>query len=235
MNHCIYCSKKIELQRTKEHIFPACISGDKILPDGYVCDECNNYFSEMDRVFLHNNYIANTVLTEEIPNRRGKIRYKLSDRWTYLGNRQFAFTLEPVSLLNKKSAIIKITQSREFDELLFARAVHKVAFNCFARLWTEKEILAIIKNLLSRKRKDNCIPEEKFQELVFLIPFYSKVTRNLPRSYFRKKDEDEIRIKHEIIDISEWSSRCSKSLKEIMNEKGLTEFPEFIERLKENK
>lgn len=140
MSHCIYCSEKIKLQRTKEHVFPACIGGDKILPDGYVCDECNNYFSEMDRVFLHNNYIANTILTEEIPNRRGKIRYELSDRMTYLGNRQFAFTLEPVSLLNKKSVLIKITQSREFDELLFARAVHKVAFNYFAYNYGHKAL-----------------------------------------------------------------------------------------------
>lgn len=132
MNCCIYCSENIEKQRTKEHVFPANLGGEICLPADYVCDECNNYFARMDKTFLLNNYIATTVLTEEILNRNGKIRYKISDRVSYLGKRQFALTLAPIDLLKNKSATIKITQSKEFNELLFARAVHKIAFNCFA-------------------------------------------------------------------------------------------------------
>lgn len=157
MNHCIYCLEKIEKQHSREHVIPACLGGEICLPDGYVCDRCNSYFAKMDKMFLSNNYIANTVLTQEIPNRKGKIRYELSDRWTYLGNQQFAFTLKPVSLLNKKSVTIKISQSKEFDELLFARAIHKVAFNCYAYKYgndARKSCYNKIRNYIKKAKKE---------------------------------------------------------------------------------
>jgi len=108
-------------------------------------------------------------------------------------------------------------------------------YDCLARLWTEKEVLTIIKDLLSWKRTNNSIPEERLRELTFLVTFFSRVTRNAPRFYFARKDEDEVRIKREIVDISERVSKCLKSLKELLAEKGLTEFPKFIEGLKGNK
>ncbi len=133
MSYCIYCLEKIENQQTKEHIFPANIGGEICLPAGYVCDLCNNYFSDMDKMILVNNYIATTVVTEGIPNRRGELRHRISDKISSMGDRQFAITLGPAKAIGK-SANMYITQSEEFDELLFARAIYKITFNCLAYL-----------------------------------------------------------------------------------------------------
>lgn len=103
---------------------------------------------------------------------------------------------------------------------------------CHARLWTEEEILNIIKDILSFKRKGDCIPEVVIQEMSFLIPFYHKVVNNAPKFFFSKKDEDKIRIKRLIVDILEKRSKCHKSIKELLEEKKISQMTEFIDDLK---
>ena len=43
---CIFCHKDTSLSKSVEHIIPESL-GNKhhYLPQGYVCDQCNNYFS----------------------------------------------------------------------------------------------------------------------------------------------------------------------------------------------
>jgi hypothetical protein len=44
MTKCIFCLSEKESFRTKEHIIPESLGGEEILPEGHVCDSCNQYF-----------------------------------------------------------------------------------------------------------------------------------------------------------------------------------------------
>lgn len=41
---CIFCLSKDGIFTRNEHIIPESLGGDEIMPKGYVCDKCNNYF-----------------------------------------------------------------------------------------------------------------------------------------------------------------------------------------------
>ena len=44
--NCIFCKNNSDSSKSVEHIVPESLGNDKfILPRGYVCDKCNNYFS----------------------------------------------------------------------------------------------------------------------------------------------------------------------------------------------
>ena len=50
---CMWCGKDTTKNIDREHIFPECIGGKKILPAEYVCANCGNYFSHrIDRALL---------------------------------------------------------------------------------------------------------------------------------------------------------------------------------------
>lgn len=144
MNVCIYCKRDSPTSKSKEHVFPANLGCDVTLPGGYVCSDCNNYFADMDKVILLNRYIALTVGTEKIPNRSGKIRRQIGERLTFYEGRSFELKMGPRRI---KSGVTKLTftaeQSKEFDERLFARGIHKIAFNCFAKKYGQMAALNI--------------------------------------------------------------------------------------------
>ena len=46
---CIYYGNKEDLTyNSREHIFPATIGGIETLPEGYVSDKANSYFSKLE-------------------------------------------------------------------------------------------------------------------------------------------------------------------------------------------
>lgn len=56
---CIYYGNQNGLTySTKEHIFPAGLGGNKMLPIGYVSDQANALFSPMESVLMHDSLIA---------------------------------------------------------------------------------------------------------------------------------------------------------------------------------
>lgn len=68
---CIYYKDKLNLTYTgQEHIFPAAIGGVEKLPQGYVSDEANHYFSKLEQELLKSSMIS---LSREIfgPGKRG--------------------------------------------------------------------------------------------------------------------------------------------------------------------
>lgn len=83
--NCIYCRNDSANSKNKEHIFPANLGFKETLPIGYVCDKCNNYFSEMDKIVLYNNYISLNVIADQIPRRNNKPRESLG-QFKYLEN-----------------------------------------------------------------------------------------------------------------------------------------------------
>ena len=72
--HCLFCKCESNNSKTKEHIVPESLGNTKnILPVGYVCDKCNNYFSiKVEKPFFELGEIKALRFQECIPNKSGR-------------------------------------------------------------------------------------------------------------------------------------------------------------------
>jgi hypothetical protein len=139
---CIYCMKDSSGAKSMEHIIPEALGCKATLPKGYVCDLCNNYFSEMDNSVLQNRYIALHVGTEEIPGKKEKIRRQIGERLRFPEKGTFEIRLGPRPITTGTQKVdFELEQSRGFDELLFARGIHKIAFNSYASRFGQRDAL----------------------------------------------------------------------------------------------
>lgn len=71
---CIFCHKDSSDSKSKEHIIPESL-GNKhhFLPRGYVCDECNHYFSiKIEKTLLSSPYFESLRFRNEILSKKGK-------------------------------------------------------------------------------------------------------------------------------------------------------------------
>lgn len=73
--HCIFCKNKSDDSKSREHIVPESLGNEQhILPLGWVCDSCNNYFSrKVEAPFLDTWYGTTSRFEMGIPNKKGKI------------------------------------------------------------------------------------------------------------------------------------------------------------------
>lgn len=72
---CLFCKKDSTNTKSVEHIVPESL-GNKtfILPLGYVCDKCNNYFArEVEKPFLELPEIKLLRFQEVIPNKKNRV------------------------------------------------------------------------------------------------------------------------------------------------------------------
>lgn len=76
---CLFCKCESDSSRTREHIVPESLGNTKnILPPGFVCDKCNNYFSiKVEKPFFELKEIQALRFQECIPNKSG--RYQVID------------------------------------------------------------------------------------------------------------------------------------------------------------
>ena len=74
MSICIFCHKDSSTSKSAEHIIPESLGNKKhILPTGYVCDTCNNYFSiKIERDLLTQPYFVSMRFRNEILTKKGK-------------------------------------------------------------------------------------------------------------------------------------------------------------------
>lgn len=72
---CIFCKADSQNSRSKEHIIPESLGNkEHILPPGWVCDSCNNYFSrKIEAPFLESWYGTSSRFEMGIPNKKGRI------------------------------------------------------------------------------------------------------------------------------------------------------------------
>lgn len=75
MSICIFCHKDSSTSKSVEHIIPESLGNKKyILPTGYVCDTCNNYFSiKIERDLLAQPYFVSMRFRNEIITKKGKL------------------------------------------------------------------------------------------------------------------------------------------------------------------
>ena len=72
---CIFCHKDSSNSKSVEHIIPESL-GNKhhYLPKGYVCDECNNYFSyKIEKELLSQPYFVSMRFRNEILTKKGRL------------------------------------------------------------------------------------------------------------------------------------------------------------------
>ena len=72
---CLFCKKNSDNSKSIEHIIPESLGNKSfILPLGFVCDKCNNYFArEVEKPFLHLPEIELLRFQEAIPNKKNRM------------------------------------------------------------------------------------------------------------------------------------------------------------------
>ncbi|MGO8990712.1 MAG: HNH endonuclease [bacterium] len=178
---CIYCMKDSSGVRSLEHVIPEALGCKETLPKGYVCDDCNNYFSEMDKCVLLNRYIALHVGAEEIRGKRGKIRRQIGERLRFPEKGAFEIILGPRTITPGTQKVeFELEQSKEFDELLFARGIHKMAFNSYTSQFGRRDALRSrfdnLRRYVRRADRDELWPygvrESQYKESKFIAIFH---------------------------------------------------------------
>jgi HNH endonuclease len=72
---CIFCKSSTIGCRSEEHIIPESLGNvEHVLPPGWVCDDCNNYFSrEVEAPFLNSCYGRHSRFEMLVPSKRGNV------------------------------------------------------------------------------------------------------------------------------------------------------------------
>jgi len=72
---CIFCKATSDECVSVEHIIPESLGNiEHLLPKGWVCDTCNNYFArEVEKPFLDSLYGRTSRFEMRVPNKRGRI------------------------------------------------------------------------------------------------------------------------------------------------------------------
>ena len=72
---CLFCKNESDDSKSVEHIIPQTLGNTQlILPKGFVCDKCNNYFSrKIEQPFFDMEEIKKLRFYQKIPNKEGKV------------------------------------------------------------------------------------------------------------------------------------------------------------------
>jgi hypothetical protein len=72
---CIFCKTDSSSSNSIEHIIPQSLGNTEyVLPRGWVCDRCNNYFSrKIEKPFLESLYGTVSRFEMQVPNKKGRI------------------------------------------------------------------------------------------------------------------------------------------------------------------
>lgn len=72
---CLFCKQDSSTSKSVEHIIPESLGNSTlVLPAGYVCDKCNNYFArEVEKPFLEQSDIKLLRFQEAVPSKKNRI------------------------------------------------------------------------------------------------------------------------------------------------------------------
>jgi len=72
---CLFCKQDSSASKSVEHIIPESLGNSTlVLPAGYVCDKCNNYFArEVEKPFLEQQDIKLLRFQEAVPSKKNRI------------------------------------------------------------------------------------------------------------------------------------------------------------------
>jgi hypothetical protein len=99
----------------------------------------------MDNVVLTNRWIALYVGTQHIPGKKGKTRLTIGSALRFPCKGSFELLLGSVEIKAGETTMetppVGPQQSTEFDDYVFARGIHKIAFNTFAYRFGKRRAL----------------------------------------------------------------------------------------------
>ena len=79
MHKCIFCHKDVSISKSVEHIIPESLGNKShVLPKGYVCDECNNYFArKVEKELLAMPYFISMRSRNNILSKKGTVHFEV--------------------------------------------------------------------------------------------------------------------------------------------------------------
>lgn len=134
---CIYCRKPSGDARGQDHVYPDALGKHKLkLPRGAVCDTCNDSFSPLDSALIAHNHIWPVIQLLGLPGKKGKPRNKLGFMHRHPDSGAISLQVNQRQLtkiqFDSKGVHLETKDPREFNDLLFRRALHRFAFNVVA-------------------------------------------------------------------------------------------------------
>jgi hypothetical protein len=212
---CIYCLKDSSNAKGSEHIIPDSLGYKDTLPKGWVCDECNNYFSDIDNSILHNRFIALLVGTKQIPGKKGKIRNQIGNKLSFPEKDHFSLESDTLIIESgkvKENYDITFSQDKVFNRFKFARGIHKIAFNLYVNNKDQKWALNPKFNNLRKYIRD--ADKNDFWKYGFKLKY------NLTNSINVSFDNDTVRFN--ILDLRFFVSlsRMNKKIEDKAKNKG---------------
>lgn len=149
---CIYCLNLSDSTKGIAHVFPeAIIKNNVTLPIGSVCDDCNNYLKELDSALIAHNHIWPLIQIMGLPGKKGKPRKKLGFMERSEEDQSISINLsqkriEKISCTDKQIHV-QVKNPQEFEDKLFRRALHHIAFNSLALGGQELVLKSIFDNV----------------------------------------------------------------------------------------
>lgn len=149
-NRCIWCLKKTPSAtfNSESHVLPECVGNERqqVLPQGIVCDDCNNHFGTKVEVTLIDDPIFEArVGILQLRDRKGEFAYERSPSGVHrIAHMAAEVSANKIALIThyeikgqpgKPNETRTISKSKNYESkalALLSRAVHKIAFESLA-------------------------------------------------------------------------------------------------------
>jgi len=153
--NCIYCLNISNNTKGIAHVFPEAIFKNSVtLPLGSVCDGCNNYLKSLDSALIAHNHIWPLLQMMGLPGKKGKPRKKLGFMERSEKDRSISLNLPQKSIekisFAENQVYVYSNSPQDFNENLFRRSLHHVAFNALAFMTGHETVM---KNIFDNARK----------------------------------------------------------------------------------
>ena len=140
---CIFCHKDSSTSKSVEHIIPESLGNkEHILPKGYVCDACNNYFSvKIEKELLAQPYFVSMRRRNDIRTKKGRF---VAEEMLFPGAQRVSdtmFNLEENTIYIKDDVVVKsiidgrcthaiarYIEEPEYPNIIMSRFIAKCAY-----------------------------------------------------------------------------------------------------------
>jgi len=136
---CIYCLESGRPSVGRAHIFPEALrQNHDALPLGAVCDGCNRYLGQLDRVVAAHPMLSLAAQALALPGKQGRLRARVGsvDRTVHTGGITIPCEA-PTTVLNTDGTTeyrVRPLLAPNFDLLRFRRGLYHIGFNLLAAM-----------------------------------------------------------------------------------------------------
>jgi hypothetical protein len=135
---CIYCLEDSSASKGRAHVFPEALKHNSdVLPVGAVCDACNNYLGELDRIVAAHPFVSLAIQFHGVPGKRRRARDRVGgiDRTVHPGGITIPCSepIETVAPSGRRTWTVQPLLDPSFDLYRFRRGLHHIALNLVAQ------------------------------------------------------------------------------------------------------